>query len=48
MFEQDRMAWFKDYEKGRIFYFLPGHFAEEYQNPNISQMILNTILWDGR
>lgn len=48
VFEQDRMAWFRDYGKGRIFYFQPGHFAEEYRDPNISQMILNAILWEGR
>ena len=47
VFEQDRMAWFKDYGAGRIFYFQPGHFIEEYQDPNICQMILNAIIWDG-
>jgi hypothetical protein len=48
VFEQDRMVWFKSYGAGRIFYFQPGHFSEEYQNPNIAQMILNAIVWDGR
>lgn len=47
-FEQDRTAWFKKYGAGLIFYFQSGHFSEEYQNPNISQMILNAIIWDGR
>ncbi|HWA09591.1 MAG TPA: ThuA domain-containing protein [Opitutaceae bacterium] len=47
-FEQDRTAWFKKSGDGYIFYFQSGHFAEEYQNPNISQMILNAIIWDGR
>ena len=47
-FEQDRMAWFKDYGAGKIFYFQPGHFIDEYQNPNICQMILNAVIWDGQ
>lgn len=47
-FEQDRTAWFKSYGAGMIFYFQPGHFSQEYQNPNISQMILNAIIWDGK
>jgi len=46
-FEQDRSVWYKSYGAGRIFYFQPGHFKEEYQNPNICQMILNAIIWDG-
>lgn len=47
-FEQDRSAWFKAYGAGRIFYFQPGHFPNEYANPNVAQMILNAIIWDGR
>lgn len=47
VFEQDRCAWFKRYGEGWIFYFQPGHFAEEYQNPVIRQMIWNAIVWDG-
>lgn len=46
-FEQDRMAWIKDYGAGKIFYFQPGHFIEEYKDANICQMILNAIIWDG-
>ncbi len=47
-FEQDMSVWFKRAGAGWIFYFQYGHFAEEYQNPNLSQMILNAIIWDGR
>jgi len=48
VFEQDRMAWLKDYGAGTVFYFQPGHFIEEYKDPNICQMILNAIIWDGK
>jgi hypothetical protein len=47
-FEQDRSGWTKPYGAGRIVYLQPGHFAEEYENPNIAQMVLNAIVWDGR
>jgi hypothetical protein len=48
VFDQDRAVWYKNYGSGRIFYFQSGHFKDEYQNPNISQMILNAIIWDVR
>jgi hypothetical protein len=47
VFQQDRSVWFKRYGEGWIFYLQPGHFADEYQNPAISQMILNAIVWNG-
>ncbi len=43
---QDRGAWFKPVEDGMLFYFQAGHAASDYENPNISQMILNAIRWD--
>ncbi len=46
-FEQDRAGWTKPAGAGRIVYLQPGHFAEEYENPNIAQMVLNAIVWDG-
>lgn len=46
-FEQDRSGWTKPAGAGRIVYLQPGHFAEEYQDPNIAQMVLNAIIWDG-
>lgn len=47
-FEQDRAGWCKRYGAGEIVYLQPGHFADEYANPNIAQMVLNAIIWDGR
>jgi hypothetical protein len=47
VFQQDRMGWVKSYGAGRIVYLQPGHFADEFRNPNISQMVLNAIIWDG-
>jgi len=45
LFMQDRGAWIKNQGRGKIFYFQPGHRAEDYQNVNVSQMILNAIEW---
>ncbi len=42
---QDRGAWIKKQGKGNILYFMPGHTVSDYQNKNISQMILNAIKW---
>ena len=42
---QDRGAWIKKQGNGTILYFMPGHTASDYQNKNISQMILNAIKW---
>jgi hypothetical protein len=42
---QDRGAWIKKQGKGTIFYFLPGHAVSDYDNRNISQIILNAITW---
>ncbi|WP_020529185.1 ThuA domain-containing protein [Flexithrix dorotheae] len=46
IFMQDRAVWYKDYKKGQIFYFMPGDRITDYQNKNISQMILNAINFD--
>ena len=43
LFMQDRAGWYKKAGKGEIFYFMPGHAAIDFQNPNYSQMILNAI-----
>lgn len=45
---QDRGAWIKRQNKGTIVYFMPGHIASDYENRNISQMILNAIRWPAR
>jgi hypothetical protein len=48
VFEQDRAVWFKSYGAGTIVYIQPGHFPEEYREPNLAQMVLNAITWNGR
>ena len=45
---QDRGAWIKRQGKGTILYFMPGHIASDYENKNISQMILNAIRWPAK
>ncbi|UCH10618.1 MAG: ThuA domain-containing protein, partial [Fidelibacterota bacterium] len=45
LFLQDRAGWIKDAGKGDIIYLMPGHEAHEYENPNISQMVLNAVNW---
>jgi len=45
---QDRGAWIKKADKGTIVYFMPGHAVSDYQNKNISQMVLNAIIWPAR
>lgn len=45
---QDRGAWIKRQGKGVILYFMPGHIASDYENRNISQMILNAIRWPAK
>lgn len=44
---QDRGAWIKKQGKGTIIYFMPGHAASDYENKNISQIILNAIKWSA-
>jgi hypothetical protein len=42
---QDRGAWLKKQGKGTIVYFMPGHAPSDYENKNISQIILNAVTW---
>jgi hypothetical protein len=42
---QDRAGWFKPAGKGWVFYFQPGHRAEDFRNRNYAQMILNCLTW---
>jgi hypothetical protein len=44
-FVQDRVAWIKEQGKGKIFYLMPGHSKEEFENENISQLVLNAVVW---
>ena len=45
LFMQDRAVWLKQYGKGQIIYIMPGHKPADYENPNISQIILNATQW---
>jgi hypothetical protein len=45
---QDRGAWLKRRGKGTIFYFMPGHSVSDYENADVSRIILNAIQWSGR
>ena len=45
LFMQDRAGWIKKAGKGDIIYLLPGHEPPDYENPNVSQMILNAVNW---
>lgn len=45
LFMQDRGAWLKAYGKGEVVYLQPGHAISDFENDNISQMILNAITW---
>lgn len=45
LFQQDRAVWLKKTGKGHIVYFMPGHSVLDYQNKNVSQWVLNAILW---
>jgi len=45
LFMQDRAVWLKPYSKGDIIYIMPGHTPADYENKNISQMILNATQW---
>jgi hypothetical protein len=42
---QDRAAWYKPAGRGWVFYFQPGHRAEDFQNRRYAQMILNSLTW---
>jgi len=42
---QDRGAWIKKQGKGAIVYFMPGHAVSDYENRNITRIILNAIRW---
>jgi hypothetical protein len=42
---QDRGAWLKKHGNGTIVYFMPGHAVSDYENKNVTQIILNAIKW---
>ena len=42
---QDRGGWMMRTGKGCVFYFQPGHFAKDFENPQYLQILLNAIEW---
>jgi alpha-glucosidase len=42
---QQAEGWLKPVGKGWIVYLQPGHFTQEFEQPAVSQMILNAITW---
>ncbi len=44
-FMPDRLAWIKEQGRGHILFFQPGHSAKEFENPLITQFILNAVKW---
>ncbi|MBN1124751.1 MAG: ThuA domain-containing protein [Sedimentisphaerales bacterium] len=42
---QDRAGWYKQAGKGWLFYFQPGHRAEDFRNPAYLQILLNCLHW---
>ena len=47
LFLQDRAAWIKKTGKGEVVYFMPGHSKLDYENKNISQWVLNAVMWEN-
>jgi hypothetical protein len=45
---QQGEGWLKAAGKGWIVYLQPGHFTQEFENPAVSQMILNAITWQPK
>ena len=41
-------AWSKTYGKGRVFYSILGHEAEDWDNPLLQKMYLEAIRWSLR
>jgi hypothetical protein len=43
VFDQDTVAWSKPLGKGTIYYFMPGHHAEDFEHPIYAQLISNAV-----
>ena len=46
LFVQDRAGWIKKTGKGQVVYFMPGHSKLDYENKNVSQWVLNAVMWE--
>ncbi len=42
---QDTAGWYKKAGAGWVFYFMPGHSKEEFENPAYSRIVVNAVVW---
>lgn len=45
---QQAEGWLKPAGKGWIVYLQPGHFTQKFEQPAVSQMVLNAIMWQAK
>jgi hypothetical protein len=43
VYDQDTVAWVKPLGKGKIYYFMPGHHAEDFEHPIYAQILANAV-----
>lgn len=43
VYMQDRAGWVMPAGEGQVFYFQPGHRAEDFRNPGYAQILLNAV-----
>jgi len=44
-YQQPRSAWLQKTGQGHLFYFMFGHKNHEFENPVITQLLLNSLTW---
>jgi hypothetical protein len=42
-FEQDTAGWVRPAGQGRVYYFMPGHYARDFQHPVYAQILTNAV-----
>lgn len=48
LWSQERAGWFRPAGKGWLYYFQPGHSAQDFENPTFSRVVINAILHQPR
>jgi hypothetical protein len=43
VYDQDTVAWYKPFGKGKIYYFMPGHHPADFDDPIYAQMLSNAV-----
>jgi hypothetical protein len=43
VYDQDTVAWVKPFGKGKIYYFMPGHHAADFDDPIYAQILSNAV-----